>query len=52
MVSYGNIYLSRKYFQMGKEPVIFICTETKDSRLLQTLFAPTVREKYGIDIIK
>lgn len=37
---------------MGKEPVIFVCTETGNSRLMQTLFAPDVREKFGIDHIK
>ncbi|XP_032667696.1 cell cycle checkpoint protein RAD17 [Odontomachus brunneus] len=43
--------LLEKYFQVGREPVVFVCTETGNSRLLQTLFAPTVREKYGIDLI-
>ncbi|XP_014483011.1 PREDICTED: cell cycle checkpoint protein RAD17 isoform X2 [Dinoponera quadriceps] len=39
------------YFQVGREPVVFVCTETGNSRLLQTLFAPAVREKFGIDLI-
>lgn len=43
--------LIEKYFQIGKEPVIFICTETGNSRLMQTLFAPDIREKFGIDLI-
>ncbi|XP_072745520.1 cell cycle checkpoint protein RAD17 isoform X1 [Anoplolepis gracilipes] len=47
----GFFTLVEKYFQMGKDPVIFICTETGNSRLMQTLFAPDVREKFGIDLI-
>lgn len=47
----GFFTLIEKYFQMGKEPVIFVCTETGNSRLMQTLFAPDVREKFGIDHI-
>ncbi|XP_029659935.1 cell cycle checkpoint protein RAD17 [Formica exsecta] len=47
----GFFTLVEKYFQIGKEPVIFVCTETGNSRLMQTLFAPNVREKFGIDLI-
>ncbi|KAL6426625.1 hypothetical protein ACFW04_009195 [Cataglyphis niger] len=47
----GFFKLVEKYFQIGKEPVIFVCTETGNSRLMQTLFAPNVREKFGIDLI-
>lgn len=47
----GFFSLIEKYFQIGKEPVIFVCTETGNSRLMQTLFAPDVREKFGIDLI-
>lgn len=51
-ISILQITFSRKYFQIGKEPVIFICTETGNSRLMHTLFAPEIREKFGIDLIK
>ncbi|EZA61650.1 Cell cycle checkpoint protein RAD17 [Ooceraea biroi] len=47
----GFFELLEMYFQIGREPVIFVFTETSNSRLLQTLFAPTVREKFGIDLI-
>ncbi|XP_020295956.1 cell cycle checkpoint protein RAD17 isoform X2 [Pseudomyrmex gracilis] len=40
--------LLENYFQIGKQPVIFVCTETGNSRLMQTLFAPAIREKFGI----
>ncbi|EFN87402.1 Cell cycle checkpoint protein RAD17 [Harpegnathos saltator] len=43
--------LLEKYFQIGREPIIFVCTEASNSRLVQTLFAPTIREKFGIDFI-
>ncbi|KAL0112732.1 hypothetical protein PUN28_012182 [Cardiocondyla obscurior] len=45
------IPLLEKYFQMGKVPVIFICTETGSSSLAHTLFPPEIREKFGIDHI-
>ncbi|XP_015433407.1 PREDICTED: cell cycle checkpoint protein RAD17 [Dufourea novaeangliae] len=44
--------LLEKYFEMGKEPIVFVCTETGNSRLLQTLFPPNIREKFGVDLIK
>ncbi|XP_053988661.1 cell cycle checkpoint protein RAD17 [Hylaeus volcanicus] len=40
-----------KYFEMGKEPIVFICSETGNSKLLQMLFPPNVKEKFGIDSI-
>ncbi|XP_011701517.1 PREDICTED: cell cycle checkpoint protein RAD17 isoform X2 [Wasmannia auropunctata] len=43
--------LVEKYFQIGREPVIFVCTETGNSKLMRTLFSPDVREKFGIDLI-
>ncbi|XP_034182449.2 rad17 checkpoint clamp loader component isoform X1 [Osmia lignaria lignaria] len=43
--------LIQRYFEFGKEPIIFICTETGNSKLLQTLFPPDIRQKYGIDLI-
>ncbi|KAL6257261.1 hypothetical protein P5V15_012188 [Pogonomyrmex californicus] len=43
--------LLEKYFQIGREPVIFVCTETGNSRLMHTLFPLDVREKFGIDLI-
>lgn len=43
--------LLEKYFQIGREPVIFICTETGNSRLMHTLFSSDTREKFGINLI-
>ncbi|KYN02061.1 Cell cycle checkpoint protein RAD17 [Cyphomyrmex costatus] len=43
--------LLEKYFQIGREPVIFVCTETGNSRLMHTLFPPDIRTKFGIDTI-
>ncbi|KYN22821.1 Cell cycle checkpoint protein RAD17 [Trachymyrmex cornetzi] len=43
--------LLEKYFLMGREPVIFVFTETGNSRLMHTLFPPDTRMKFGIDII-
>ncbi|XP_011164264.2 cell cycle checkpoint protein RAD17 [Solenopsis invicta] len=43
--------LVEKYFQLGREPVIFVCTETNNSRLMQTLFPPDIIKKFGIDHI-
>ncbi|XP_011871318.1 PREDICTED: cell cycle checkpoint protein RAD17 [Vollenhovia emeryi] len=43
--------LLEKYFQIGREPVIFVCTESGNSRLMYTLFPPDARVKLGIDLI-
>ncbi|KYQ54026.1 Cell cycle checkpoint protein RAD17 [Trachymyrmex zeteki] len=43
--------LLEKYFQMGREPVIFVFTETGNSKLMHTLFPPDTRMKFGIDVI-
>ncbi|KAG7209115.1 hypothetical protein KM043_015261 [Ampulex compressa] len=43
--------LLEKYFEFGREPLVFVCTETGNSRLLQTLFAADVKERFGIDQI-
>ncbi|KOC59428.1 Cell cycle checkpoint protein RAD17 [Habropoda laboriosa] len=43
--------LLEKYFEFGKEPIVFICTEVGNSKVLQTLFPPNIKEKFGIDLI-
>ncbi|OAD62799.1 Cell cycle checkpoint protein RAD17 [Eufriesea mexicana] len=43
--------LLEKYFEMGREPIVFICSEGGHSKLLQVLFPPNIREKFGIDLI-
>jgi hypothetical protein len=48
---YINIY-SRKYYQYGREPLVFISTETGTSKLLTTLFSQTNRDYFNIDLIK
>lgn len=49
---YKNFFaLLEKYFQMGREPVIFVFTETGNSKLMHILFPPDIRMKFGIDII-
>ncbi|XP_046423151.1 cell cycle checkpoint protein RAD17 isoform X1 [Neodiprion fabricii] len=40
--------LLEQYFGTGKEPVVFICTDSGGMGALQTLFPPNVREKFGI----
>nr|XP_033337494.1 cell cycle checkpoint protein RAD17 [Megalopta genalis] len=40
--------LLEKYYEMGKEPIVFICTELGNSSLSQKLFPPNIREKFGI----
>lgn len=42
----------RRYFEIGKEPIVFVCTEAGNSKLLQILFSTNIREKFGIDMIK
>lgn len=39
------------YFEMGKEPIIFICGDTANSKTYQTLFPNNIRERFGIDTI-
>ncbi|XP_043258209.1 cell cycle checkpoint protein RAD17 [Colletes gigas] len=57
---FPNVYLEdkssffsllEKYFEMGKEPIVFVCSESGNSKLLQTLFPVDVREKFNIDLI-
>ncbi|CAL7947033.1 unnamed protein product [Xylocopa violacea] len=43
--------LLEKYFEIGREPIVFICTEAGNSKLLQTLFPSNIREKFGIALI-
>ncbi|XP_076654665.1 rad17 checkpoint clamp loader component [Halictus rubicundus] len=43
--------LLEKYYEMGREPIVFVCTEIGSSSLLQKLFPPNIREKFGIDLI-
>ncbi|CAK9796453.1 Cell cycle checkpoint protein RAD17 [Anthophora plagiata] len=45
------ISLLERYFEFGKEPIVFLCTEVGNSNVLQTLFPPAVKEKFGIDLI-
>nr|XP_050853120.1 cell cycle checkpoint protein RAD17 [Vespula vulgaris] len=41
-----------KYFEFGRDPIVFICTDKEgSSRLLQTLFTPHIREKFDISFI-
>ncbi|XP_031848417.1 rad17 checkpoint clamp loader component isoform X2 [Nomia melanderi] len=40
-----------RYFEIGKEPIVFVCTEIGNSKLLQTLFPSNIREKFDIDLI-
>ncbi|XP_051161215.1 cell cycle checkpoint protein RAD17 [Leptopilina boulardi] len=39
------------YISYGREPLVFINTETGNSRMMQTVFAANVREQFGIDVI-
>lgn len=42
----------QKYFEMGKEPIVFICTDIGgNAKILQTLFTPQIKEKFDIDFI-
>ncbi|XP_076232328.1 rad17 checkpoint clamp loader component [Calliopsis andreniformis] len=43
--------LLEEYFNIGREPIVFICTETGNSKLMQTLFPSNIKEKFGIDVI-
>ncbi|XP_012251324.2 cell cycle checkpoint protein RAD17 [Athalia rosae] len=45
------ISLLERYFAMGKESIIFICTDTGGIGVLQNLFPPKTRERFGIDHI-
>ena len=47
-----RIMAFRKYIQYGREPLVFVHTETGNSRLMQTLFATNIRERFDIDVIK
>nr|XP_003701679.1 PREDICTED: cell cycle checkpoint protein RAD17 isoform X1 [Megachile rotundata] len=49
--SLSFLSLLERYFEYGKEPIVFVCTEVGNSKLLQSLFPPNVREKFGIDLI-
>ncbi|XP_076183227.1 rad17 checkpoint clamp loader component isoform X2 [Ptiloglossa arizonensis] len=58
---FPNVYLEdtdsffsllEKYFEIGKESIVFICTETGNSKLLQMLFPSNLREKFSMDLIK
>ncbi|XP_043465311.1 cell cycle checkpoint protein RAD17 [Leptopilina heterotoma] len=40
-----------RYTEYGREPLVFINTETGNSRIMQTVFGANVREKFGIDLI-
>ncbi|XP_047353635.1 cell cycle checkpoint protein RAD17 isoform X1 [Vespa velutina] len=41
-----------KYFEFGRDPIVFVCTDKEgSSKLLQTLFAPHIREKFDISFI-
>ncbi|XP_076755019.1 rad17 checkpoint clamp loader component [Xylocopa sonorina] len=40
--------LLERYYEIGREPIVFICTEPGSSRLLPTLFPSDVRDKFGI----
>lgn len=57
---FPNVYLGDKdafytvleqYFKMGKESVVFICTDSGGVGVLQTLFPPKIKEQFGIDHI-
>lgn len=37
---------------MGKDPLVFVVTETSNSRLLQNLFPDKVRDAHQISMIK
>lgn len=43
--------LLTKYYRYGKEPLVFVSTETGDSRLLTNIFSQNVRNQFGIDFI-
>ncbi|XP_011496745.1 PREDICTED: cell cycle checkpoint protein RAD17 [Ceratosolen solmsi marchali] len=43
--------LLKKYCQYGREPLVFINTETSNSKLLTTLFSQTNRDTFAIDFI-
>lgn len=40
-----------KYIEYGREPLVFIHTETGSSRLMQTVFGTKVREQFAMDVI-
>ncbi|XP_078044494.1 rad17 checkpoint clamp loader component [Augochlora pura] len=40
--------LLEKYYEMGREPIVFICTEVGNSSLSQRLFPPNIKEKFGM----
>ena len=57
---FPNVYMDEKdsfysllgkYFEMGKEPIVFVCTDSGNSKLLQMLFPANIREKFGIESI-
>ncbi|KAJ8681591.1 hypothetical protein QAD02_017383 [Eretmocerus hayati] len=43
--------LLQRYCQYGRDPLVFIHTETSNSRLMMTLFSQNNRDKFGIDVI-
>ncbi|XP_058794083.1 cell cycle checkpoint protein RAD17 isoform X2 [Phymastichus coffea] len=45
------VVLLQKYCQYGREPLVFINTETSNSKLLTTLFSQSNRDRYRIDLI-
>lgn len=51
-LDYNCVYCFRKYFEIGREPIVFVCTEAGNSKILQALFPQNIREKFDIDLIK
>lgn len=52
MVNLIFFNFSRKYCQYGREPLVFINTETGNSRIMTTIFSPSNRERFAIQLIK
>ncbi|XP_033226549.1 cell cycle checkpoint protein RAD17 [Belonocnema kinseyi] len=47
----GFYSVLEKYIEYGREPLVFVHTETGNSRLMQTLFATNIRERFAIEVI-
>ncbi|XP_034939120.1 cell cycle checkpoint protein RAD17 [Chelonus insularis] len=43
--------LLTKYFELGKEPLVFVCPDSEASRVYQTLFPAEIIQRFDIDTI-
>ncbi|XP_024942288.1 cell cycle checkpoint protein RAD17 [Cephus cinctus] len=41
----------QKYFEMAREPLVFVVSDSGSSRLMQTLFSENIRKAFKLDVI-